>query len=393
MKRAELRAGDAVVAGIDVGGPAKGFHAVALRGGAWLDQFTSTDPAQILAWCRRVGARAVGMDAPCGWSSDGRARPAERQLMAAGISCFASPTRERALAHPSDYYGWMLAGERLFALLRRCYRLIGDPPAIAHSGDAPLMFETFPQAITVAMSQRAAASSPSASATSIERSAASLANSASVPRPSGRGAGDVSAKNKRSARRAVLHAHGIDIATLTNIDWVDAALCALSAKQFLAGRVRFYGERRSGCIVVPLAPSVVSAALVVAYRTTRYEVMDGRHRFALNVDRCSAPLLAAYARHGVTRAAYLTACNPRSRRHSAAENRRRMAALETALRRLGRAALAGRGEDPTGAWSGEPSVLALGASEAEARALGHRFGQNAVLHAGSDGVPRLLLLR
>ena len=57
-----------IVAGIDVGGTAKGFHAVALRGGAYLGKSNSCDPMKLTDWCREIGACFVGMDAPCHWS-------------------------------------------------------------------------------------------------------------------------------------------------------------------------------------------------------------------------------------------------------------------------------------------------------------------------------------
>jgi hypothetical protein len=70
-----------------------------------------------------------------------------------------------------------------------------------------------------------------------------------------------------------------------------------------------------------------------------------------------------------------------------------MRALEAALDALGHPRLAGRAEDPAGIWPGEPSFLVFGVRERDARGLAERFGQNALLHAGADGVPRLVLLR
>ena len=200
------------VVGIDVGGSAKGFHAVALVDGALDDIFTSTDAALVAAWCAARGARHVGVDAPCGWSVDGRMRPAERALLAAGIPCFASPTRAAALTHPKNWYGWMLNGERLYALLTRRYRL--------YAGGAPApdgqCFETFPQAIACALAGR-----------------------------------HVPAREKRAQRRALLEEAGIDTRRLTNIDLVDAALCALAAHRFATARFSAYGVAGDAFIVVP----------------------------------------------------------------------------------------------------------------------------------------------
>ena len=79
------------VVGIDVGGVRKGFHAVALRDGVYTGQLATGDVQELAHWCRSVvGASVIAIDAPCRWSSDGRARPCERALMQQGIFCFAT---------------------------------------------------------------------------------------------------------------------------------------------------------------------------------------------------------------------------------------------------------------------------------------------------------------
>lgn len=158
---------------------------------------------------------------------------------------------------------------------------------------------------------------------------------------------------------------------------------------------------------------MIDAALIAAYSAAHYEVSADASAglaapFVLRVDVASPELLDLYRRHGVSQAAYLTACNPHSTMLSDADNRARMDELAQTLRALAGQGparsptdsdarsymnLHGRGTDPSGAWPGEASVLVLGMSEAEARELGTRFGQNALLHAGADGVPRLVLLR
>ncbi|MBD2551184.1 DUF429 domain-containing protein [Microcystis elabens FACHB-917] len=99
--------------GIDVGGPRKGFHSVALRDGTYATQLATGDAEALAHWCRSVvQARVIAIDAPCRWSLDGRARPCERELRQQGIICFASPTRQVAASHPSGYYDWMCAAKR-----------------------------------------------------------------------------------------------------------------------------------------------------------------------------------------------------------------------------------------------------------------------------------------
>jgi hypothetical protein len=106
---------ETVVAGIDVGGPRKGFHAVALREGSYLDKFASREARDLAAWCIQVGARAVAIDAPCRWSRTGRARPAERALAGAGIHAYATPSLGAAEGHA--FYRWMHNGAALYDLI------------------------------------------------------------------------------------------------------------------------------------------------------------------------------------------------------------------------------------------------------------------------------------
>lgn len=204
--------------GIDVGGARKGFHAVVLRDGAYAGQLASPDVEVLSHWCRvEMGAHLIAIDAPCRWSEDGRPRPCERELMARGIRCFASPTRVSAVGHPSNYYGWMLQGEALYRALEPSHPLLAVVPAAGAPIAGPACFETFPHAITWHL----------------------------------RG-GEAAAAQKRSQRSALLERAGIPLAPLTSIDLIDAALCALAADQAARGAACVgYGESASGLIVVP----------------------------------------------------------------------------------------------------------------------------------------------
>ena len=199
-----------VVVGIDVGGPRKGFHAVALRDGAYLDTFASPEAPALAAWCIQVGARAVAIDAPCRWSRTGRARPAERALAAEGIHAFATPSLEAAEGRA--FYGWMHNGAALYEVIERDFRLFdGDKAATGR-----VCCETFPQAVACALAGKV-----------------------------------VSARHKTTVRRELLGEAGIVTQPLSNIDVVDAALCALTAQALLARRFKAYGDAGEGFIVVP----------------------------------------------------------------------------------------------------------------------------------------------
>jgi predicted nuclease with RNAse H fold len=201
------------VAGIDVGGPKKGFHAVALHNGQVADTATDLDPGKIVKWCRKHGASIVAVDAPCHWSITGRARTAERELMAEGIWCFSTPTRGSALHHPKKNFDWMLNGEALFKELKSRYALFADQP---WERGTLVCLESFPHAIVCALAGQV-----------------------------------VPAKPKATRRRKALQDIGIDTTLLTNIDLVDAALCAVAARAFALGSTTLYGDAAEGVIVVP----------------------------------------------------------------------------------------------------------------------------------------------
>lgn len=201
-----------VVVGVDVGGRKKGFHAVALAGGTFR-QTASTDPGTIVEWCLTSKASVVAVDAPCGWSTSGVSRLAERALKIGGVkvSCFSTPSRNRALAHPSGFYDWVFNGEALYQELKKHYPLFdGD------HGTRPVCVETFPHAIVCALTGSVTAAS-----------------------------------SKGAARRQVLRDRGYADHQLANIDVVDAALCAVAAEQVRQGRITQFGDADEGFIVVP----------------------------------------------------------------------------------------------------------------------------------------------
>jgi hypothetical protein len=138
--------------------------------------------------------------------------------------------------------------------------------------------------------------------------------------------------------------------------------------------------------------SELDASLIEAYRRTRYRVTGVSPSFELSVDRVSPELLALCRSLGLASAAFLTAWNPRSRPASASRNERAQADLQRRLDRRGLPWFAACGEAADGCWR-EDSVLVLGLSQPEAERMGRDFRQNALLWAGPDALPRLVLLR
>jgi predicted nuclease with RNAse H fold len=200
---------DQTVVGIDVGGKRKGFHAMVLRCGSFVNKKTDPDPAVIVEWCLEQKATVVAVDAPCAWSQSGSSRLAERELALAGekIHCFATPTRVRAKSHRKGFYDWVFNGEKLYMQLRQHYPLFNGEQCC---------IETFPHAVVCAMAGQV-----------------------------------ISAKPKAKVRRKALQDRGYDVSGLPNIDYVDAAICAVAADEFHKDNYQLFGNREEGFIIVP----------------------------------------------------------------------------------------------------------------------------------------------
>jgi hypothetical protein len=140
------------------------------------------------------------------------------------------------------------------------------------------------------------------------------------------------------------------------------------------------------------AMTTVLPELAEAYHRTEFRVADRGWQFVLRHGEHSTVLAECHAAFGVTCSAYITAWNPRSEARSQAENEIAQVRLEAELLAEGQPFLRGEGVDPTGSWPGEPSVLVLGISGPEAQRLGRVYGQNAIVLAGKDAVPRVVML-
>jgi len=205
-----MSASGLVMAGIDVGGIKKGFHAVVLRNGTF-EKTSSTEPADVVNWCLDREAHTVAVDAPCGWSLSSSSRLAERELARKKIYAFATPTRARALSHKKGFYGWVFNGERLYHQLAPYYPLFDGGLR-----EGRICFETLPHAIVCALAGKVVPANP-----------------------------------KNSRRRKILRERGFDDDSLPNIDFIDAALCAVAAEEFCADRTMAFGNCDEGVIVVP----------------------------------------------------------------------------------------------------------------------------------------------
>ena len=145
---------------------------------------------------------------------------------------------------------------------------------------------------------------------------------------------------------------------------------------------------------------MIDTDLEAAYRATDYvvELLSGKGQDAgvdpivLKIDSASRELRALHRRHGVDCSCFITACNPFSRPLDEESNLYRQEALAVELRRRSLGFLPGEGLHPSNGWPPEPSFLVLGLALEASKNLGRHFEQNAIVWAGADAVPKLVMI-
>jgi hypothetical protein len=129
-----------------------------------------------------------------------------------------------------------------------------------------------------------------------------------------------------------------------------------------------------------------------AYRATTYRLFLPGGSCELRAGVASETLRCWLETAGVTTFSILTAHNPGSRLTDPDENTQRQAQLECDLLELGYEPYAGENVATDEDWPAEESCFVPGISVAEAMALGGRYGQNAIVCGGADGLPELVWL-
>lgn len=136
--------------------------------------------------------------------------------------------------------------------------------------------------------------------------------------------------------------------------------------------------------------SQVGQDTLAAYCSTNFKVF-GDHPFVINVGKKSHDLASLPGSE--KGAAYVTAFNPLGELIDDLKNQTLQNDLLSWLDCEGYGYINGIGIDPQEQWPGEDSVLILGIDLESAAAVGNRFNQNAVVWAGADAVPKLIMLR
>ena len=132
------------------------------------------------------------------------------------------------------------------------------------------------------------------------------------------------------------------------------------------------------------------SALAHAYAHTSYTAVTPSGHIVLRVGSRSAALDRLLVRYERASWMFLTAYNPGSRLLSADENHARQRQLLAELEARAIIVFRGFGVGDNTDWPAEDSVLALGVKLEEARELGRRFGQNALVY-GTHGQPSQLI--
>ncbi|WP_017232920.1 DUF3293 domain-containing protein [Pandoraea sp. B-6] len=138
--------------------------------------------------------------------------------------------------------------------------------------------------------------------------------------------------------------------------------------------------------------SNIDSDAIRAYVETHYRVKGGLP-MTLRVGVQNPSLAVLHEAAHVESSAFITACNPFSHACDDASNAQRQDVFAQELTQLGLRFVDGIGQHSSNEWPGEPSFLVLGISLEAAKDLGERYEQNAIVWAGADAVPQLILLR
>lgn len=138
--------------------------------------------------------------------------------------------------------------------------------------------------------------------------------------------------------------------------------------------------------------SIIDQRSIQAYLETDYHVLC-EVPVTLNIGVANAGLAALHTSHSVESSAYMTACNPFSQALDDSVNDARQAVLAGELYQQGLTYIKGISQHPTNGWTGEQSFLVLGLSWEDAKMIGARHEQNAIVWCDHDAKPELVLLR
>ncbi|MEQ8790844.1 MAG: DUF3293 domain-containing protein [Pirellulaceae bacterium] len=135
----------------------------------------------------------------------------------------------------------------------------------------------------------------------------------------------------------------------------------------------------------------ISPELLAAYKATRFTAVVDGEAIEIRVGQV-CPALNRYLEKTVHASwAFVTASNPASVELSAPENDDRHSQLKGDVAAMGYAFFEGEGVPESGDWEPEQSLLILGIPCDDAKQLGRKYGQNAIV-AGRRSEPAALVI-
>ena len=132
---------------------------------------------------------------------------------------------------------------------------------------------------------------------------------------------------------------------------------------------------------------------VRAYLATDYRLGHTSHDIVLTIGQTSERLKRLFADNGVHCGAFITAYNPRGSIQPDEANDDEHAQLAAKLHELGLPPIESSDSEEGTGWPSEKSYFALGLALEPAKAMGSYFDQDAIVWAGPDAIPQLILLR
>lgn len=129
--------------------------------------------------------------------------------------------------------------------------------------------------------------------------------------------------------------------------------------------------------------------LIDAYNATRFTVFEPS--ITIKTESVNESLDSLLEQYECDQWAYITSVNPFSETHTDVENEHSFESLKNDVSDYQSFIGEGVGTDP--AWKPEVSLLILGISKTEAKRLGNKYGQNAIVYGKAGKKAELVLLQ
>jgi hypothetical protein len=149
----------------------------------------------------------------------------------------------------------------------------------------------------------------------------------------------------------------------------------------------------SVCEGVRDSDSVIPSSVITAYRLAHYSFQVDVLSIDFSIDRFCPGIADLFEKLSRQTAFCITACNPLGQELGDVENEAASEELRSLLLEHDLPFFPAFGKGPDGSWGPEPGYMVFGLTCVQAKRLGSRFHQNAIVWVGPNAVPKLVLLR